>query len=222
MRTPFEDNFDRPTKAPAPAPVPTPSTSAAGEASAPVADDLGPDWHQTRPGAWHIENGRLCGQNAKNHGIWLNRVLPPNARIEFDASSESADGDLKAEVWGDGRSAATSDSYTNATSYLTIFGGWHNKYHVLARLNEHGTDRKEVQIDPKSDDPRERPVVTGQPYKFKVERTDGRTVRWFVDGLELLTFTDTQPLTGAGHDHFGFNDWEAKVCFDNVRITPLP
>ena len=29
------------------------------------------------------------------------------------------------------------------------------------------------------------------------------------------------PLAGVGHDHFGFNDWEAKVCFDNVRVTPL-
>ena len=26
---------------------------------------------------------------------------------------------------------------------------------------------------------------------------------------------------GVGHDHFGFNDWEVKVCFDNVKVTPL-
>jgi len=29
-------------------------------------------------------------------------------------------------------------------------------------------------------------------------------------------------LTGVGHDHFGFNDWDVKVCFDNVRVVPLP
>jgi hypothetical protein len=185
-------------------------------------DDLGPDWRQAQTNVWHIENGRLCGKNAHNHGVWLQRVLPMNARIEFDAISDSPDGDLKSEVWGDGQSGATGISYTNATSYLTIFGGWHNKYHVLARINEHGADRQEIEIDPKSDDPRERPAVKGQSYHFKVERTDGKTVRWFVDGIEWLKFVDPEPLVGFGHDHFGFNDWEVKVCFDNVKVTPLP
>ncbi len=181
-----------------------------------------PDWIPTAPGIWHIEQGRLCGEHAKNHGIWLKRTLPTNARIEFDAISHSTDGDLKAEYWGDGRSFATALSYTNATSYLTIFGGWHNKYHVLARLNEHGTDRKEITVDPTSDDPREKPVMAGQSYHFKVERTDGKTVKWSVDGVDMLSFPDTQPLPGPGHDHFGFNDWDVRVCFDNVKVVPLP
>jgi hypothetical protein len=231
LKSPFEDDFEHPgpaSTATSPATSPAPSTSA-GETStvAPAAtgvamNEPGPDWATTMPGIWHIEGGRLCGEQAKNHGIWLKRTLPINARIEFDAISMSPDGDLKAELWGDGRSAATSISYTNATSYLTIFGGWHNKFHVLARINEHGTDRKEIVIDPKSDDPREKPVVPGQRYHFKVERNDGKTVKWWVDGNEMLTFVDAAPLSGIGHDHFGFNDWDVKVCFDNVRIVPLP
>lgn len=183
--------------------------------------DLGPDWAQAQTTAWHVDNGRLCGQNARNHGVWLRRILPPNARIEFDAVSDSPQGDLKAEVWGDGQSAATAISYTNATSYLTIFGGWKNSLHVLARINEHGDDRKEIKIDPLSDDPRQRSVVRGQTYRFKIERVDGKTVRWWVDNTEMLSFADAEPLVGFGHDHFGFNDWEVKVCFDNVRVTPL-
>ncbi len=47
-------------------------------------------------------------------------------------------------------------------------------------------------------------------------------MRWWVDGNEMATYPDTAPLMGAGHDHFGFNDWEVKVCFDSVRIVPLP
>jgi hypothetical protein len=184
--------------------------------------DLGPDWLATQAGVWRIEGGRLCGEHAHNHGVWLKRVLPINARIEFDAATMSADGDLKAEYWGDGRSFATALSYTNATSYLTIFGGWHNKFHVLARLNEHGNDRKEITVTADTDDPREKPVVTGQHYHFKVERSDGRTVKWWVDGNEMLTWTDERPLEGQGHDHFGFNDWDVKVCFDNVKVVPLP
>lgn len=183
--------------------------------------NLGPNWLPARTNAWRVEDGKLCAQNAHNRGIWLNRVLPVNARIEFDAIAYTDDGDLKAEVWGDGRSFATSTSYTNATSYLVILGGWKNSIHAIARLNEHGNDRKEIRVDKTSDDPREKPVVKGQTYRFRIERTDGKTVRWSVDGVEYLTFADAAPLAGQGHDHFGFNEWEAKVCFDNVKVTPL-
>lgn len=203
--------------------APTASASAAASATpAPVdTSGLGPDWNQSKTTAWKVENGWLCGQGARNHGVWLNRVLPVNARIEFDARSESADGDLKTEVWGDGQSSATTVSYTNATSYLAILGGWKNTIHVLARINEHGADRKELHVDKESDDAIKRPVAPGQIYHFKIERADGKTVRWSVNGAEMHVFADPSPLAGAGHDHFGFNDWDAKVCFDNVRVTPL-
>jgi len=194
---------------------------AGADAAAAVPSNLGPNWIQIRTSAWRVENGKLCVQNARNHGVWLNRTLPINARIEFDATAGTDDGDLKTEVWGDGQSAATGTSYTNATSYLAILGGWKNTLHVLARMNEHGTDRKEIKVDKESDDPRQRPVVKGQTYHFKIERTDGKTVRWSVDGVDYLSWADPQPLAGQGHDHFGFNEWEARVCFDNVKVTPL-
>jgi hypothetical protein len=190
--------------------------------AAPAGADLGPDWYAAHTNAWHIENGRLCGQGAKNHGVWLRKVLPINARIEFDAIALTDDGDLKGEVWGDGQSTATKDTYDNATSYLAILGGWHNTLHVLARINEHGEDRKAIHVDKTSDDPSQRPVARGQVYRFKIERTDGKTVKWSVNGVDYLSYADSAPLAGLGHDHFGFNDWEAKVCFDNVKVTPLP
>jgi hypothetical protein len=202
-------------------------SSLASDAGADAADraraasNLGPNWMQMKTTAWRIENGRLCGENAHNHGVWLNRTLPVNARIEFDAVALTDDGDLKAEVWGDGHSYATGTSYTNATSYLAILGGWKNSMHVLARLNEHGTDRKEIRVDKDSDDPRQRAVVRGQLYQFKIERTDGKTIRWSVNGIDYLSWNDPAPLAGQQHDHLGFNEWEAKVCFDNVKVTPL-
>ncbi len=222
MKGVFEDDFDHVTGPPSSSVGGGEGGADAVAADAPAMLEPGPDWVATVPGIWHIEGGRLCGDHAKNHGIWLKRGLPVNARIEFDAVSQSSDGDLKAEYWGDGRSYATALSYTNATSYLTIFGGWHNTFHVLARINEHAPDRKEVIVDKNSDDPREKPAMAGQLYHFKVERADGKTVRWWIDGNEMLTYPDVAPLAGPGHDHFGFNDWEIKVCFDNVRVTPLP
>ena len=241
MTEPFEDNFDRPDAAEEPAEKAEKSGDAGAGAGADAGADageldggapdaeahvapsnLGPNWIQVKTNAWRVENGKLCGKGAHNHPVWLNRTLPINARIEFDAVAYGDDGDLKCEVWGDGRSFATGTSYTNATSYLAILGGWHNTLHVLARLNEHGQDRKELPVDKNSDDPRERPVVKGQTYHFKIERTDGKTVHFSVDGLEYHKWTDPSPLVGQGHDHFGFNEWEAKVCFDNVKVTPLP
>jgi hypothetical protein len=217
----------RPKAAPAPATSRPGTTNAA--ASPPLGagfEDkfdraaVGPDWIVTG-GGWRIEDGRLCVKGARNHGVWLNRSLPTNARIEFDAMSRSPDGDLKAEIFGDGTSAATSISYNDATSYLTIFGGWKNSFHVLARLNEHASDRPEIRITPGSDDERARPVNAEQTYRFRVERADGKTISWWVDNVLMFKFTDPQPLTGPGHDHLGFNDWDVPVCFDNVKIVAL-
>jgi hypothetical protein len=36
-----------------------------------------------------------------------------------------------------------------------------------------------------------------------------------------LNLKDPNPLTGEGHEHFGFNDWQVAACFDNLTITPL-
>lgn len=235
----FSDNFERPADAPQDAAIALLGDAAPrdggawteggradvdffGEgAVASGGSELGPNWAQAGTSAWRIENGRLCGKGAHNHGVWFQKPIPMNARIEFTATSASPDGDLKVEVWGDGRSAATAVSYTNATSYLVIFGGWKNTVHVIARINEHGKDRKEVKVDPEANDFRKKPVSEGQTYRFRIERTDGKTVRWFVDGTQMLTLEDAEPLAGIGHDHFGFNNWEVPVCFDDFKVTPL-
>ncbi|MBI3205965.1 MAG: hypothetical protein HYZ29_30795 [Myxococcales bacterium] len=230
-----------PTPAPAASAAPAPPGSAApaavaaaapkapaGAADAPVTGvyydafdrgELGAEWNATNP-EWRIVGGRLCGQRAKNHPVWLRRKLPANARIEFDAVSTSPDGDLKVEIWGDGKGFAKGTSYTDATSYLAIFGGWKNQFHVLARIDEHAPGRPEVKVSA-GGDLKARPVVANTVYHFKVERADGKTVRWFVDDIELISFTDPAPLKGEGHEHLGFNDWEVQVCFDNLQITAL-
>lgn len=222
-----------------PGPPPGPAAAAAAPAAAAKADDaapdapikavfvdyferaeLGPSYNATKP-AWRIEAGKLCGRGAKNHPVWLRRKLPTNARIELDAMSTSPDGDLKVEVWGDGKSFAKGNSYTDATSYLAIFGGWKNSYHVLARIDEHAKDRPEVKIDPSGTNLKAAKVMPNRWYHFKIERNDGKTVRWYVDDIEVLSFADPNPLKGEGHEHLGFNDWEIPVCFDNLKITPL-
>ncbi|MCC6526893.1 MAG: hypothetical protein IT373_29860 [Polyangiaceae bacterium] len=182
--------------------------------------ELGPEW-RALSSVWRIQEGELCAEAARNRGVWLRRVLPASARIEFDARSESPEGDLKAEVWGDGKSGATEASYTDATSYLVILGGWKNTKHVLARLDEHGKDRVVVEIEDDAQDPRARRVAPGQRYHFRIERFDAGTLFVYVDDLLYFELGDREPLLGEGHDHFGLNDWTAAVCFDNVKVTPL-
>ncbi len=147
---------------------------------------------------------------AKNHPLWLLRSLPRDVRIEFDARSESIEGDIKVEIFGDGASYANGDSYT-ATSYVIIFGGWNNSRNVLARMDEHGRDR--VVGEP-------RKVEPARVYRFRIERIDSALTVWVDDAL-LLQMDDSEPLKGRGHDHFGFNNWQSELFFDNLKVTPL-
>lgn len=181
--TGFSDDFDRP--------------------------QLGEAYEKTG-GNWRIEGGQLHVRGAKNHPLWLLRTLPRDVRVEFDARSESPEGDIKVEVFGDGVSYATQDSYT-ATSYIVVFGGWNNSLNVLARMDEHGDDR--VVGKP-------RRVEPGKTYRFRIERIGG-ILRVWVDQDVLLKMDDPDPLEGRGHDHFGFNNWHSDLWFDNLKVTPL-
>ncbi|MDQ3037928.1 MAG: DUF1080 domain-containing protein [Myxococcota bacterium] len=172
-------------------------------------EELGDTWHNTGA-SWRIVDGQLNIRNARNRPLWLSRTLPRDVRIEFDVRSESPEGDIKVEVFGDGSSRATTESYT-ATSYVIIFGGWGNTTNAIARMDEHAPDRVVGA---------RRPVVPGRTYRMRIERVGSRITAW-VDDEELVSMDDPRPLAGTGHDHFAFNDWQAELWFDNLRITPL-
>ena len=180
---------------------------------------LGPSWLALAP-AWRVVDGQLCGREAKNRGVWLRRRLPTNVRIEVDAVARSEAGDIKLEIFGDGRTGATSASYRNASGYVLIYGGWRNSLHVTARLDEHGIDRAVTEVAPGAT-ARAAPVVAGRRYHITVERRDGRSLAWWVDGEPIHEIEDSEPLVGPGHDHLAFNVWSAPVCFDNLVVTPL-
>jgi hypothetical protein len=171
--------------------------------------ELGDQWNNTG-GNYSIRDGQLKVDGARNKPLWLRRKLPNDVVIEFDTRSDSKDGDIKIEVFGDGVSKAESVSYT-ATGYVVIFGGWKNTLNVLARMNEHGDDRAVGEAYK---------VVPGQTYHMKIERR-GATITAWVDGRKLVSMTDAEPLMGPGRDHFGFNNWQAPLTFDNLRVKPL-
>jgi hypothetical protein len=171
--------------------------------------EVGPLWRNTG-GAYSIIDGKLKVKAARNKPLWLRRTLPRDVSIEFDVRSDSPEGDIKVEVYGDGVSKAEKASYT-ATSYVVIFGGWSNTKNIIARLDEHGQDRAVGPV---------RKVEKGRTYHMKIERK-GDTISAWVDGQLLASMVDEDPLWGPGHDHFGINNWQSELWFDNLKITPL-
>ncbi len=171
---------------------------------------LGDAWLTTGGGAV-LDKGSLHLSNLHNHPVWLRQALPNDLRIEFDAWAETEEGDIKVELAGDGSSYATAASYV-ATGYVVIFGGWNNTLNAIARLDEHGDDRIARPAQP--------PVEPNHRYHFVITR-NGNELRWEVDGELMVEYVDDQPLTGPGHDHFAFNNWEAPARFDNLVIYAL-
>ena len=154
-------------------------------------------------GLWRTVDGWLLSPGVKNNPLWLRASLPQDVAVEFDVRSMSPEGDIKVEIFGDG--------VAHSSGYIIIFGGWKNSLDVIARLDEHGQDRKEQAS---------RGVVANKVHRLAVERYNG-TLRFEVDGQQVMTYPDAKPLVGPGHDRFAFNDWAAPVRFDNIAIWSL-
>jgi hypothetical protein len=175
-------------------------------------DSLGDNYRATGDG-YRLDAGQLSAKGAHNHPLWLRKVLPRNVRIEFDAWSTEPRGDIKVELFGDGRSYDADGGAYTATGYEVIFGGWGNSKSIIARLDEHGTDLAQ-RVDIK--------VVPNKHYHWRIERQQ-ETVKWFIDDMTkpFLELVDREPLQGDGHEYFAFNNWETDTWFDNLVITPL-
>ena len=176
------------------------------------AGGLGDVFYVTGDG-YRGEHGALSAHGAHNHPLWLRKKLPHDVQIDLDVWSTEPRGDIKVEVFGDGHSYDPDGGRYTATGYEVIFGGWYNSKSIIARLDEHGTDMVQ-RSEPK--------VVANRHYHWRIERRRN-TLTWFVDDLTtpFLRYEDQRPLDGAGHEYFGFNNWETDTWFDNLVITPL-
>lgn len=178
-------------------------------------DKPGPEYRRAaadygyKAGTWVIEDGRLKAEKIHNAALWLQVPLPEKVRIEFDARAHSNEGDVKCEVFGDGK--------THQSGYILIHGGWKNSSVCIARQDEHGEDRKVDNRDCSVRNGRRHCVESGLDYRWAVQRTDG-TLKWYLNGRLVMTYPDNSPIQGR---YFGFNNWEAPVTFDNLRIYDL-
>jgi Farnesoic acid 0-methyl transferase len=174
--------------------------------------DLGNDWHATSD-SYQLVNGALSARGAKNRPLWLRRKLPRDVVIELDVWSNTPDGDIKVELFGDGRSFDRDAGRYTSSGYVVVMGGWNNSKSIVARGDEHGKDvveRAQPKVDP------------GRRYHWKIVRRGGR-VEWFVNDMTapFLALTDPTPLDGQGHAYFAINNWQSDSWFDNLRIAPF-
>ena len=173
---------------------------------------IGHDYYKTGPG-YEVRDEALSAKGAHNHPLWLRKKLPHDVRIELDAWSTENRGDIKIELFGDGKSFDPDGGRYMATGYELIFGGWYNSKSIIARLDEHATEQP-TRVEPK--------VLPNQRYHWKIERV-GQKLTWWIDDLQtpFLIEDDPHALDGAGHEYLGFNNWETDTWFDNLVITPL-
>lgn len=171
---------------------------------------LGPNWRDSG-GSYRIVNGELVASHAANHPIWLRKQLPRDISLEFDARTMSPDGDIRVVVFGDGKSANPVGDGCKSTGYELVFGGSKNKLSVMCRGGQVDGGHQRARDD--------WPVVPGRTYHYYVTRKDG-VVSWYIDGHDMMSWTDPEPLTGPGHEGFGFDGGETEVFFDNLVIGP--
>lgn len=174
--------------------------------------EIGGDYRPTADN-YEIVNGALSAKGAFNHPLWLRKKLPAEVSIELDAWSNSSDGDIKVELFGDGESHAENKGAYTSSGYVVIMGGWNNSKSLVAKGNEHGKELVERQT-PK--------VEKGKRYHWKIVKK-GKDIDWYVDDMEtpFLSLEDPNPLSGKGHEYFAINNWQSDSWFDNVTITPL-
>jgi hypothetical protein len=188
-------------------------------------------------GFWRVVDGQLVCPGVKQNPLWLKAKLPQNVAVEFDARSQSPEGDIKVELFGDGTD--------HASGYVFIHGGWNNSMSIIARRDEHGVPLAQLQQAAQrvaqekhlpsaglvetgvfNEDSRMRveanpyPVQIGRAYHWRIERR-GSKISWSIDGQPFMEFDDPIPLTGEKHNRFGFSCWEAQLYFDNLKIEPL-
>jgi hypothetical protein len=175
-------------------------------------DDLGGNYFKTG-GNYQLSKGALSTRGAHNKPLWLRKKLPRDVQIDVTAWSTSPDGDIKVELFGDGRSFDPDQGAYQSTGYVLVLGGWNNSKSMIAKGDEHGKELVE-RTEPR--------VEKARKYRWRITRKD-RVVTWYVDDLTtpFLRYEDPRPLEGNGHEYFGFNNWESDSWFDDLQITPL-
>ncbi len=162
------------------------------------------------PAAWKviegdakIADGKLvltAEEGAAGQIVLTDPKFPGSVRLEVDAYLEGA-------VISDLSPYLNGDQTGYQSGYLLQFGAAENTENRIRRAEEI--------VDAKADN-----TVLAKPAKrhHVVAENDGGKLRLIVDGKEILSYTDSEPLKGAGHDQIGFYTWNCALKIEKITI----
>ena len=134
---------------------------------------------------WRIVNGELLLAGGEEQPAVARAALPDNVQVDFDARSESPDGDVKCEIFGDG--------YSHASGYILIFGGWNNTITAMRGWTSTGPVPA-IFPNPLPNDGRvrvERHDIGWSRGRLPLDHpAPGRDLTWQLDGQPVLEIID--------------------------------
>lgn len=153
-----------------------------------------------------IVDGELRVFDGDLQMLLLKRDLPGDVRIEFECRLAGNYLNDLGCILSAMRSKSEWD--TSVSGYAFKYGAYTNTLNVITRC-----DRR-IWSEQAS------PLVVGRYFNVRVERVGGR-LRMFVDGREVCTVTDPEPLTGANRTVVGLLGWVADKRFRRIRVSSL-
>ena len=153
-----------------------------------------------------IADGELRMYGGELQMLLLKRDLPGDVRIDFECRQEGTYMNDLACLMSAIRSVNAWE--TSISGYAFKYGAYTNTMNVLTKL-----DRR-IWSSPDS------PLTPGRRYKVRAERV-GNRLRMWVDGKEIFTVTDPEPLAGSNRTVVGLLGWIADTRFSHVTVYSL-
>lgn len=174
---------------------------------------LSADWKQQGK-AWYCVTGLLGTsesflKDSKDNGwgCWLGRELPEYARIEFDIDFVGRGAVMVCELYATPPKGTASPA---GTGYKLVFGEKGAARPVIQRgmtsLVSGGVNTKPVTAS------------TATTHHIAIQRVDGQTFEWFIDGSLHARARDGNPKRGGW---LGFQYEDGMVLVDNIQVYDL-
>ncbi|MFH0879571.1 MAG: protein kinase [Lentisphaerota bacterium] len=157
-------------------------------------------------GQWELKDGELRLRGGEPQFLLLRKPLSGDVRLEFECHQESVFlNDVACFM-----SAIRGDNWKEipASGYEFKFGGYSNSVNVLIRADH----RMWTQIAS--------PLARGRKFHVQAERM-GAQLRLVVNGEEVFSVLDQDPLSGSDRTAAGILGWMADTRYSRIRVYTM-
>jgi len=157
-------------------------------------------------GRAEIVDGELRLRGGEPQVLVFRRDVPGDVRIEFECRQEGSYLNCLACFMN----AVRAESFREIpwSGYEFEYGGYENSRNAIHRSNS------QMWIEPAA------PLASGARYELMAERA-GSHLRFVVNGREVVSLTDPDPLSGSNRVAIGFVGWNTDTWFSRIRISTL-